>query len=130
MELGSCISRIIHRDSTLTNIFIRPTCITSCSNYGERPLFCWVPTAPPHIPYKVSSYVGRADVDTPPKPGQRDFETRGLCAVLLPIGVVYIKKKTGGWVWNLVLIKISTPLLNLLAPKEMLQGGFGDFHYL
>jgi hypothetical protein len=33
MELGSCISRIIHRDSTLTNIIIRPTCITSCSNY-------------------------------------------------------------------------------------------------
>ncbi len=31
--MGSCISRIIHRDSTLTNIFIRPTCITSCSNY-------------------------------------------------------------------------------------------------
>ncbi len=31
--MGSCISRIIHHDSTLTNIFIRPTCITSCSNY-------------------------------------------------------------------------------------------------
>ena len=33
MELGSCISRIIHRDDTLTNIIIRPTCITACSNY-------------------------------------------------------------------------------------------------
>jgi hypothetical protein len=33
MELGSCISRIIHQDDTLTNIFIRPTCVTACSNY-------------------------------------------------------------------------------------------------
>jgi hypothetical protein len=26
MELGSCISRVIHRDNTLSNIIIRPTC--------------------------------------------------------------------------------------------------------
>ncbi len=26
MELGSCISRMIHQDNTLTNIIIRPTC--------------------------------------------------------------------------------------------------------
>ena len=28
-----CISRIIHRDNTLTNIIITPTCVTACSNY-------------------------------------------------------------------------------------------------
>ncbi len=33
MELGLCISRIIHQDDTLINIIIRPTCITACSNY-------------------------------------------------------------------------------------------------
>ncbi len=33
MELGLCISRIIHRDNTLTNIIITPTCVTACSNY-------------------------------------------------------------------------------------------------
>ncbi len=33
MELGLCISRIIHQDDTLTNIIIRPTCVTACSNY-------------------------------------------------------------------------------------------------
>ena len=33
MELGLCISRIIHRDDTLTNIIITPTCVTACSNY-------------------------------------------------------------------------------------------------
>ncbi len=33
MELGLCISRIIHRDNTLTNIIITPTCLTACSNY-------------------------------------------------------------------------------------------------
>ena len=31
--MGSCICQIIHRDNTLTNIIIRPTCITACSNY-------------------------------------------------------------------------------------------------
>jgi hypothetical protein len=33
MELGSCISQIIHQDDTLTNIIIKPTCIPACSNY-------------------------------------------------------------------------------------------------
>ena len=33
MELGLCISRIIRRDDTLTNIIIKPTCITVCCNY-------------------------------------------------------------------------------------------------
>ena len=33
MELGSCISKIIHQDDTPTNIIIRPTCVTACSNY-------------------------------------------------------------------------------------------------
>jgi hypothetical protein len=33
MELGSCISQIIHHDDTLTNIIIKPTCVTACSNY-------------------------------------------------------------------------------------------------
>ncbi len=31
--MGLCISWIIHRDDTLINIIIRPTCITACSNY-------------------------------------------------------------------------------------------------
>ena len=33
MELGLCISRIIHRDDMLTNIIIRTSCLTVCSNY-------------------------------------------------------------------------------------------------
>ena len=33
MELGSCITRIIHRDDTLTNIIVRPTCLIACSDY-------------------------------------------------------------------------------------------------
>jgi hypothetical protein len=33
MELGSCIRRMIHQDNTLTNIIIRPTCVTACSDY-------------------------------------------------------------------------------------------------
>jgi hypothetical protein len=33
MELGSCIDRIIHKDDTLTNIIIKPTCLTACSDY-------------------------------------------------------------------------------------------------
>ncbi len=36
MELGLCISRIIHRNNTLTNIIITPTCITACSNYESE----------------------------------------------------------------------------------------------
>jgi hypothetical protein len=33
MELGSCIARDIHRDDTLTNIIIRPTCLIACEEY-------------------------------------------------------------------------------------------------
>ena len=33
MELGSCIARVIHRDDTLTNVIIRPTCLIACSDY-------------------------------------------------------------------------------------------------
>ena len=33
MELGLCFPRIIHRDSTLTNIIIRPSCLEACDNY-------------------------------------------------------------------------------------------------
>ncbi len=33
MELGSCISRIIHQNYTQTSIYINPICITACSNY-------------------------------------------------------------------------------------------------
>ncbi len=33
MELGSCIARVIHRDDTLTNIIIRPTCLIACEEY-------------------------------------------------------------------------------------------------
>ena len=36
MELGSCITRIIHRDDTLTNIIIRPTCLTECVDYDAN----------------------------------------------------------------------------------------------
>ncbi len=35
IELGSCISRVIHRDNTLTNIIIKPTCLEACSDYGS-----------------------------------------------------------------------------------------------
>jgi len=31
--LGSCIRRVVHRDNTLTNIIITPTCITACNEY-------------------------------------------------------------------------------------------------
>ena len=31
--LGSCIRRVVHRDNTLTNIIITPTCITACDEY-------------------------------------------------------------------------------------------------
>jgi hypothetical protein len=33
MELGSCITRVIHQDDTPTNVIIRPTCLTACSDY-------------------------------------------------------------------------------------------------
>ena len=33
MVLGSCIPRVVHRDNTLTNIIITPTCITACDEY-------------------------------------------------------------------------------------------------
>ena len=33
MKLGSCITRINHRDDTLTKVIIRPTCLTACSDY-------------------------------------------------------------------------------------------------
>ena len=33
MELGRCLVRIIHRDITLTNIIIRPSCLEACDNY-------------------------------------------------------------------------------------------------
>jgi hypothetical protein len=33
MELGLCISHVIHQDNTLANIIIRPTCIAACSDY-------------------------------------------------------------------------------------------------
>ncbi len=33
MELGSCITRIIHQDDTLTNIIITPTCLIACEEY-------------------------------------------------------------------------------------------------
>ena len=33
MELGSCITRIIHQDDTLTNIIITPTCLLACKDY-------------------------------------------------------------------------------------------------
>jgi hypothetical protein len=35
IELGSCIRRVIHQDNTLTNIIIKPTCLTACSDYGS-----------------------------------------------------------------------------------------------
>jgi hypothetical protein len=34
MELGSCITGIIHRDNTLTNIIMTPYCLTSCYRYA------------------------------------------------------------------------------------------------
>ena len=33
MELGLCLPRIIHRDNTLTNIIIRPSCLKACDDY-------------------------------------------------------------------------------------------------
>ena len=33
MDLGQCLFRIIHRDITLTNIIIRPSCLEACDNY-------------------------------------------------------------------------------------------------
>jgi hypothetical protein len=33
MEFGLCIARVIHRDDTLTNVIIRPTCLIACSDY-------------------------------------------------------------------------------------------------
>ena len=36
MELGSCIARVIHRDDTLTNIIITPTCLTACVDYDAN----------------------------------------------------------------------------------------------
>ena len=33
MELGSCITRIIHQDDTLTNVIITPTCLLACEEY-------------------------------------------------------------------------------------------------
>ena len=33
MELGLCLFRIIHRDITLTNIVIRPSCLEACDDY-------------------------------------------------------------------------------------------------
>ena len=36
MELGSCITRIIHRDDTLTNVIITPTCRTACVDYDAN----------------------------------------------------------------------------------------------
>ena len=33
MELGLCIACVIHRDDTLTNVIIRPTCLIACSDY-------------------------------------------------------------------------------------------------
>ena len=33
MELGLYLPRIIHQDSTLTNIIIRPSCLEACDNY-------------------------------------------------------------------------------------------------
>jgi hypothetical protein len=33
MELGLCLPRIIHRDNTLTNIIIRPSCLEACDDY-------------------------------------------------------------------------------------------------
>ncbi len=33
MELCSCITRIINRDNTLTEIIIRPSCLTACNVY-------------------------------------------------------------------------------------------------
>jgi hypothetical protein len=36
MELGSCIACVIHRDDTLTNIIIRPTCLLACEEYEPK----------------------------------------------------------------------------------------------
>ena len=36
MVLGSCIPRVVHRDNTLTNIIITPTCITACDEYDIK----------------------------------------------------------------------------------------------
>ena len=33
MDLGQCLLRVIHRDITLTNIIIRPSCLEACDNY-------------------------------------------------------------------------------------------------
>ena len=33
IELGSCLTRIIHRDNTLTNVIIKPSCLTACNIY-------------------------------------------------------------------------------------------------
>ena len=33
MELGRCLVGIIHRDITLTNIVIRPSCLQACDIY-------------------------------------------------------------------------------------------------
>ncbi len=59
---------------------------------------------------------------------QSNFETRGLCTVLLPIGWVYTnrcKHYNLAVVWNLVLIKIQPPCPTPLAPREMLRWVWG-----
>jgi hypothetical protein len=33
MDLGSCISCVIHQDHTITNVIITPTCLRACSDY-------------------------------------------------------------------------------------------------
>ena len=38
MELGSCITRINHRDDTLTNVIVRPSCLIACSDYEPNEL--------------------------------------------------------------------------------------------
>ena len=38
MELGSCIARINHRDETLTNVIVRPSCLIACSDYEPNEL--------------------------------------------------------------------------------------------
>jgi hypothetical protein len=43
MELGSCIARVIHRDDTLTNIIITPTCLIACEDYEPNIIINYEP---------------------------------------------------------------------------------------
>ena len=38
MELSTCITRILHRDNTLTEIIIKPSCLAACNIYEPHEL--------------------------------------------------------------------------------------------